>query len=160
MIDLGNKHLNEQKMVPLVARFKKYLSFIWSPLFFYYWGRILFNIKYTKLFIKSMFLMLLFWSTDKLRKLGQQTITAERAIWIFSCSLIPAENCLKICHCFGQSPSCNKKYPRLPLKLRSIKKVNPLDYPWQNQIMKTVHSETGKSIRAYAELFIQNRALF
>lgn len=113
MIDLGNKHLNEQKMVPLVARFKKYLSFIWSPLFFYYWGRILFNIKYTKLFIKSMFLMLLFWSTDKLRKLGQQTITAERAIWIFSCSLIPAENCLKICHCFGQSPSCNKKIPAI-----------------------------------------------
>lgn len=28
MIDLGNKQLNEQKMVPLVARFKKYLSFI------------------------------------------------------------------------------------------------------------------------------------
>lgn len=34
MIDLGNKQLNEQKMVPLVARFKKYLSFIWSQLFF------------------------------------------------------------------------------------------------------------------------------
>lgn len=56
---------------------------------------ILFYIKYTKLFIKSMFLMLLFWSTDKLKKLGQQTITAERAIWIFSCSLIPAENLFK-----------------------------------------------------------------
>lgn len=28
--------------------------------FFYYWGCILFNIKYIKLFIKSMFLMLLF----------------------------------------------------------------------------------------------------
>lgn len=121
---------------------------------------ILFYIKYTKLFIKSMFLMLLFWSTDKLRKLGQQTITAERAIWICSCSLIPAENCLKICRLFWTISFLHKKYPRLPLKLRSIKKVNPLDYPWQNQIMKTVHSETGKSIRAYAELFIQSPALF
>lgn len=61
MIDLGNKHLNEQKIVPLVARFQN-IYLLYEAHFFLLLGTyfILFYIKYTKLFIKSMFLMLLF----------------------------------------------------------------------------------------------------
>lgn len=33
MIDLGNKQLNEQKMVPLVAQFKKIFIFYMKPTF-------------------------------------------------------------------------------------------------------------------------------
>lgn len=58
MIDLGNKHLNEQKMVPLKNIYLLYEAHFFFLLLGTY--IILFYIKYTKLFIKSMFLMLLF----------------------------------------------------------------------------------------------------
>lgn len=116
------------------------------------------SMVYTKLFLKIMFLMLHYRQTQKTWSVNHHCWGSDLNLFLFSSRRelfkdlsIVLDNLLL---------AIKKKYPRLPLKLRSIKKVNPLDYPWQNQIMKTVHSETGKSIRAYAEIFIQNPALF
>lgn len=162
MIDLGNKHLNEQKMVPLVARFKKYLSFIWSQLFFIT-GDVFYFILYQiyKIIHKkhvSDVTVLKYRQTQKTWSANHHCWESDLNLFLFSHSRRELFKDLSIV--LDNLLLAIKKYPRLPLKLRSIKKVNPLDYPWQNQIMKTVHSETGKSIRAYTELFIQNPALF